>query len=73
MAEIEVQVNRDTCQGYGNCVLVAPELFDLDDEGLATLRVARVGVEAVEDVRKAAYDCPTASISYVEEADAAQT
>lgn len=73
MAQIEVQVNRATCQGYGNCVLVAPELFDLDTEGLATLRVERVDEDALEDVRKAAYDCPTASISYVEEADAAQT
>lgn len=73
MAGIEVEINRDTCQGYGNCVLVAPELFDLDDEGLATLRVARVDEDALEDVRKAAYDCPTASISYVEEADRAQT
>jgi len=29
---IRAEVNRDTCEGYGNCVRAAPAVFDLDDE-----------------------------------------
>ena len=33
MTEIlEVLVERDRCCGYGNCVVVAPDVFTLDDE-----------------------------------------
>ena len=32
-----VRVDRSTCQGYGNCVMKAPDYFDLDDDGLVFL------------------------------------
>lgn len=66
---IEIKLDRGRCQGYGNCVLVAPELFDLDADGLAVVQQAFVGDEHLEAVRKAAYDCPTSSIAFVEGAD----
>lgn len=61
---IEINVNRERCQGYGNCVLVAPDLFDLDDDGLAVVRRAQVADDQLDAVQKAAYDCPTDSISF---------
>ncbi len=66
---IEIKLDRGSCQGYGNCVLVAPDLFDLDADGLAVVNHAFVGDELLEDVRKAAYDCPTDSIAFVEGAE----
>lgn len=63
---ITVRVDRGLCQGYGNCVLAAPDSFDLDDEGLVLLTDERVGPERVAAVRRAAYDCPTEAISLVE-------
>ncbi len=66
---IEIKVDRSRCQGYGNCVLVAPELFDLDADGLAVVHQAYVGDEHLDAVRKAAYDCPTDSIAFVEGAE----
>jgi ferredoxin len=63
---IEIRLDRSRCQGYGNCVLVAPELFDLDADGLAVVNHAYVGDEHLVAVRKAVYDCPTGSISFVE-------
>ncbi len=61
---IRITVNRDTCLGYGNCVLVAEHLFGLDEDGLVTIERELVGEEELEAVRRAAYDCPTNSISF---------
>jgi ferredoxin len=63
---IEIKLDRRTCQGYGNCVLVAPELFDLDDDGLAVVRQSHVEDDQLDAVQKAAYDCPTGSIAFAE-------
>ncbi len=35
---MRVQVDREVCNGAGNCVLTVPEVFDQDDDdGLVTL------------------------------------
>jgi ferredoxin len=51
--------------GSGNCLYWAPEVFDLDDEGIAIVRGDLAGHE--ERVRLAAANCPTAAI-HVEDA-----
>jgi ferredoxin len=59
-----VQANRDTCQGYGNCVIAASDHFDIDDDGLVVVLNDSTATEAdLEAVRRAAYDCPTSSIT----------
>lgn len=62
-----IKVDRDLCQGYGNCVLHAEEHFDLDDDGLVVLKKDTVDDGEVEAVRRAVYDCPQEVISLVEE------
>lgn len=59
-----IKVNRGTCQGYGNCVLALPSVFDLDEEGLVVL--TQEHTEELEGLRRAAYDCPTESIMFDE-------
>jgi ferredoxin len=63
---IRVEVNRTTCNGYGNCVLAADSIFDLDDDGRVVLKQPAVDEAQLEAVRRAAYDCPTDSITYAE-------
>lgn len=65
---IRVKVNRGTCLGYGNCVLVAGDIFDLDDDGLVVLKLESVDDAQLEAVRRAVYDCPTNSISFEDSA-----
>ncbi|HKS99358.1 MAG TPA: ferredoxin [Rugosimonospora sp.] len=60
-----VRTDRGACQGYGNCVIAAPETFDLDGGGRVTLRAERVGADQLAAVRRAAYDCPTDAITLV--------
>jgi ferredoxin len=49
VADLTVQVDRRTCIGSGNCMKVAPHLFQLDDEGVAAFApgAERVGSETV--------------------------
>jgi ferredoxin len=61
-----IRVNRETCQGYGNCVIAFPGAFDIDDEGLVVLKRDQAGDNEREQLRKAAYDCPTESITFGE-------
>lgn len=68
---IEITVDRNTCQGYGNCVLSEPDTFDVDDDGKVTLLRDRVSDERLTAIRQAAYDCPTEAISYTTHADSA--
>lgn len=61
-ATIRVLVNRESCRGYGNCLLAAPDVFDLDDDGLVMLLQEQVTEDALGTVQRAIYDCPTDSI-----------
>jgi ferredoxin len=68
---IRIEVNRETCSGFGTCLVAADSIFDLDDEGLVVLKEALVGDDQLAAVRQATYDCPTDSIAYTEGVDEA--
>jgi ferredoxin len=65
---IRVIGNRETCSGFGTCLVAAESIFDLDDEGLVVVKQALVDDDQLSAVRQAAYDCPTDSISFTEDA-----
>jgi ferredoxin len=64
-----IEINRATCRGYANCVLVAPQLFDLDATDIAVATVETVDAKDERDLQKAVYDCPTNSIAFVRDED----
>jgi ferredoxin len=33
----EVEIDREACMGSGNCMFWAPDVFDLDDDGVAVV------------------------------------
>ena len=59
----KILTDRETCDGYGNCVFVAPGIFDLDDENLVVLLVDVVTDQNRESVDLAIGECPTRAIS----------
>jgi ferredoxin len=61
---MKIQFDRDACQGHNRCYLLAPELFDVDDEGYAILRIdGDVPTELEEKARLAADNCPEYAIT----------
>ena len=60
--------NRDACQGHNRCYLLAPELFDVDDEGYAVLLVTGDVPEQLHAKAQLAVDnCPEYAITLTEE------
>ncbi|GAA3852464.1 ferredoxin [Brevibacterium ammoniilyticum] len=59
---MRVEVDRQRCESNGLCVLSAPEVFDLDDDGV--LRVASYVDESLRaDVEDAVSSCPVQALA----------
>ncbi|MGP3990044.1 ferredoxin [Streptomyces sp. 3N207] len=63
---MRVTVKPTVCIGAGQCVLVAPEVFDQDDDGVARLVDEAPAHQLHPDVRLAAARCPVEAIRVVE-------
>jgi ferredoxin len=53
-------IDREACMGSGNCVYWAPDVFQLDEDGIAFVRGEVAGNE--EQVALAMTNCPTTAI-----------
>ena len=38
LGPLRIEIDRDLCGGFGDCVTESPEAFDLDEEGIAVFR-----------------------------------
>ena len=59
---MQVSVERDKCITAGHCVVVAPEVFDQDDEGVVELLDSGPDERLRDAVEEAAALCPAALI-----------
>ena len=56
---VRVHVDRERCQGHNRCYALAPELFEVDEEGNAhELNDGAVPTDLEEKARLAAANCP---------------
>jgi ferredoxin len=61
---MRVHVDVDKCQGHNRCYALAPELFDVDDYGMAVVvGDGAVPPELEEKARLAVANCPEYAIS----------
>lgn len=63
---MKVRVDPEICAGFGVCVGLSPEVFELHDDGYALVRVAEVPEELEDVVREAVGQCPACAISISE-------
>ena len=63
---MKLEVNKDLCIGCGACGAVCPEVFEIDDDGLAHTIVDTVPEDLEEDAIDAKEGCPTNAIEEVE-------
>jgi ferredoxin len=59
----EIVIDRSLCSGFGACAELAPNVFEVDAGGLATVRVGQSDDPAVLDAADA---CPMAAIQVIE-------
>lgn len=61
-----IKVNKDVCIGCGACQAMVPEVFEIDDDGLAFVMDDAKISENKTDVEEAIENCPTGAISMTE-------
>lgn len=58
-----LSIDRARCQGHGRCVVVAPDLFDIDDDGYGVVLNPDPGPSVAHDVSAAVGACPEQAIT----------
>ena len=59
---MRVEVDRDRCEGNAVCVGIAPDLFDLDDEDYAVMKVDTIPSDQEDLAEQSVAECPRAAL-----------
>lgn len=62
---MKAKVNKDQCIGCGACQAIVPDVFEIEDDGLACTK-GEVTDENKDDVIDASESCPTGAIKVEE-------
>jgi ferredoxin len=61
-----VEVDRERCVGSGGCEALAPDLFEVGDDGIVEVRQPVEGEPARALTADAVRTCPTGALSLVD-------
>ena len=61
-----VVVDRDRCVGSGACEMLAPDVFEVDDDGVLVIHREEPAEEELPDVRDAVQACPIQALALVD-------
>jgi ferredoxin len=62
----QVQVDRDRCVGSGVCESLAPDVFEVDDDGLLIVHREEPAADDLDGVRDAVQACPARALALAE-------
>ena len=63
--DLLIQIDRNLCVGFGDCIELAEAAFELDDEGIAVFRDGVDGVDR-ETLLAACDECPVDAITVLD-------
>lgn len=69
---INVKANRRICEGFGNCAVNAPDVFDLDDDDRVIVLRDAVDEADRDDLQEAIRSCPVSALSMAEGGNGAE-
>ena len=58
-----IEVDRERCVGSGTCEMLAPDLFEVGDDGIVTALRAEPDAGDVDAAEEAVQACPTQALS----------
>jgi len=61
-----IEVDRERCVGSGSCEALAPDVFEVDDEGVLVVHRSEPTGDELSDVEDAVQACPTRALSLAE-------
>ena len=59
---MKLEVDKDICIGCGACAAICPDVFEIDEDGLAVSIVESINEEVQEDAIDAKEGCPVNAI-----------
>jgi ferredoxin len=59
---VRVIVDRDRCEGNAVCLGIAPDIFDLDDEDYAVVKLDPIPADQEQLAEQAIAECPRAAL-----------
>ena len=62
-AKLKIEHDADACVGHGRCYLLAPDVFDEDEQGHCVVKQVVVHAELEKQARRAVENCPEDAIS----------
>jgi len=65
VGDLLIQIDRNLCVGFGDCIEAAEAAFELDDEGVAVFRESIDGVDR-ETLLAACDECPVDAIAVID-------
>jgi ferredoxin len=60
---MKAKVDKDTCIGCENCVNECPEVFEMEDDGLAVAKDIELSGDILDSANSAKDVCPVEAIS----------
>lgn len=60
---MRITVDREQCEGNEDCILAAPDVFALGDDGVVRVLVDDVPADREAHVREAVNACPKAALA----------
>lgn len=66
---MKAKIDENLCSGHGRCNAVAPDVYELDDDGYNGLRgkIFDVGPEDVDAAQLGAKSCPELAITLTDD------
>ena len=61
-----IEVDRERCVGSGACEARAPDVFEVDDDGVLVVHRSEPADDELSDVQDAVQACPTRALSLAE-------
>jgi ferredoxin len=58
-----LKADLSLCQGYANCLAMAEDYFDIDDDGVVIILNSDVPESEIARVEDAAWSCPASALS----------
>jgi ferredoxin len=61
-----VEVDRELCASTGGCEALAPDVFEVGDDGALVVHRPDPGEDDLPDVRDAVAQCPTRALTLID-------
>lgn len=60
---MRANVDKDTCIGCGLCPEICPDIFEMEDDGLAVAQDIDISEDLLESAQEAEESCPVGAIT----------